>query len=282
MNISLREIDTWFLARRAVLITSSSIASIFFGIGILLILAEALFFEYFAELANSSFTTRRIIGFHLFLSELWFIFIGNVLLFLMIGNRNFVIPRHLVIASRPVFLVLGVYSLWFVYGSLAGNIWALQEFREMVFTALSLPPILYFASLLSARQAFEKFIIPGALLLLALSIFGPPNAALILATFFVSYFALKLLYKSYWAIVGLGLASLPFPFQLPTLKLPAMPGLASLPFPFQLPTLKLPAVPLPLNESFPFQLPMLRLPAMPVPSLVPTPVASLPFRLPTF
>jgi O-antigen ligase len=105
---------------------------------------------------------------------------------------------------------MGVYSLWFVYGSLADNSWALQEFREMVFTALSLPPILYFASLLSARSVFEKFVLPGSLLLLVLAAFGTPNAALIVSTFFVSYFTLTLLYRNAWAIAGLGLVSLPY------------------------------------------------------------------------
>ncbi len=210
MSTSQRAVDTLLLVRRPVLVSYASIASTFFGVGILLILAEALFFDYFSAMANSSFTTRHIIGFHLFPSEMWFIFLGNFLLFVMIGNRNFEIPRYLVIESRPVFLVLGIYSLWFVYGSLAGNSWALQEFREMVFTAFSLPPILYFASLLSAKSVFEKFVLPGSLLLLALSAFDTPNAALIVSTFFVGYFALTLLYRNVWAIVGLGLVSLPF------------------------------------------------------------------------
>lgn len=210
MSIDLRAVDAWFLARRPVSVSYSSIASTFFGIGLLLIFAEALFFDFFSGLAHSSFTTRRMIGFHLFPSELWFIFLGNALLFLVVGNKSFSIPRYLVANSRPVFLILGVYSLWFVYGSLAGNIWALQEFREMVFTALSLPPILYFASHLSVRQALEKFIVPGTLMLLVVSAYGVHNTALIFGTFFVSYFTLKLLYKSYWAIIGLGFASLPF------------------------------------------------------------------------
>jgi len=202
--------DNWFLSRKALPVSYSKIASTFFGIGILLIFVEALFFDYFSAMANSSFTTRHIIGFHLFFSELWFIFLGNVLLFLMLGNKNFLFPRHPVIACRPVFLVLAVYSLGFVYGSLAGNPWALQEFREVVFTALCLPPVLYFASMVNARQVFEKFILPGTIGLLAVSAFQTENTALIFGTFFVAFFALKLLYKSYWAIVGLGLVSLPF------------------------------------------------------------------------
>jgi len=210
VSIDLRAMNDLLLAQRPVPVSYSVIASIFFGVGVSLVIAEAMFFEYFQAMANSSFTTRHVIGFHLFPSEIWFIFLGNLLLFLAIANKSFEFPTYLVIESRPVFLVLGVYSLWFVYGSLAGNSWALQEFREMVFTALSLPPILYFASLLSARSVFEKFVLPGSLLLLVLAVFDTPNTALIVSTFFVSYLTLTLLYKNAWAIVGLGLVSLPF------------------------------------------------------------------------
>ena len=213
MNIDIRAVDAWFLARKPVIVSRSQIASIFFGVGMCLLLLEALFFDYFSDLANSSFTTRRIIGFHLFLSELWFIFLGNVLLFLAVGSRNFLVPKHLLIESRPIFLVLGVYSVWFVYGSLAGNSWALQEFREMVFAALSLPPVLFFGAHLNARQAIGKFIIPTVIMLLALSAFGLHNSALIVGTLPVAYFTLKLLYKNAWAVVGLAFASLPFLFK---------------------------------------------------------------------
>lgn len=210
MNVDIRAMDAAFLARTPVPVYYSTIASAFFGIGMVLILVEALFFEYFSGLAHSAFTTRRIIGFHLFPSEIWFIFIGNALLFLIVGNDRFRVPRCVFDDARPVFLVLGVYTLWFVYGSMAGNSWALQEFREMVFTALSLPPILFFAAQRSARRVIEKFIVPGALAVLAMTVAGVENTALIVATVFISYFAFKTLYKSPWALLGLGLASLPF------------------------------------------------------------------------
>ncbi len=210
MNVDLRAIDSSLLARRPFLADYTTIGSAFFSVGVLLIFAEALFFEYFSSLAHSAFTTRRIIGFHLFPSEIWFIFIGNALLFLIVGNNHFRVEKRIFTDARPLFLVLGVYSLWFVYGSLAGNDWALQEFREMVFTALSLPPILYFASRQSAWRIVEKFLLPGVLAVLAISIIGAEDTALILATVFVSYFAFRLLYKSPWALIGLGLASLPF------------------------------------------------------------------------
>lgn len=210
MNMNLRAADAWFLARKPAYLSYSTVSSTFLGIGMLLIVTEVLLFDYVGGLANSSFTTRRIIGYHLFFSELWFIIVGNVLLLLMIGSNRFRISRYIVIESQPVFLVLGVYSLWFVYGSLAGNSWALQEFREVVFTAFSLPPILYFASHLSARQLLGKFVAPVTLVLPVASAFGAHNSALIFGTFIVGYFTLKLLYKSTWAILGLGLVSLSF------------------------------------------------------------------------
>jgi len=188
----------------------SALASAFFGIGIVIILIEALFFDYFQNLANAAFSTRAIIGFHLFPSEIWFIFFGNALVFLAIANNDFLIPGHLAPNARPAFLILTVYTLWFVYGALAGNSWALQEFREMVFTAFSLPAILYFAPFVSANQVMRRFCIPTVLALLVFSIGYATNTALIIGTFFVAYFCLRLLYRNGWAVFGLGIAALPF------------------------------------------------------------------------
>jgi O-antigen ligase len=215
MNFDLRAADAWFIARQAIPLPYPKIASAFFGIGMLLIIAESMFFDYFSAFAHSGFTTRRIIGYHLFFSELWFIFFGNALLFLLIGNRRFLIPRDLVVEGRPVYLVLGVYTSWFVYGSVAGNTWALQEFREMVFTAFSLPPIMYFASMLTARQALEKFIVPGTLLFLAASLYQVEAPAFLMGSFFAGYFLLVLLFRTYWAIIGLAIASVPFLLRFP-------------------------------------------------------------------
>jgi O-antigen ligase len=215
MNSNLRVADAWFIARRPLPLPYPKIASAFVGIGILLIIAESIFYDFFSAFAHSGFTTRRIIGYHLFFCELWFIFVGNALLFLLIGNKRFLIPRNLIVEIRPVLLVLGAYSLWFVYGSVSGNIWALQEFREMAFTALSLPPILYFASMLTARQALEKFIVPGTLLFLAASLYQVGLPAFMLASLFIGYFLLMLLFRTYWAIIGLAIASLPFLLRFP-------------------------------------------------------------------
>lgn len=210
MNHGLQKLDDWFYLQTPVVLRYSTIAAAFFGIGLSLILAEALFFDYFSGLAHTGFTTRAILGFHLFPSEIWFILLGNTALFLAIGNGNFVVPSYPFAASRPLFVILATYSVWFVYGSLAGNSWALQEFREMVFTALSLPPILYFGAQLRITPLFGKFVVLMTIALLSLSLVGLHNSALMAGTFGVSYFLLKILYRNAWAVIGLALISLPF------------------------------------------------------------------------
>lgn len=210
MNVDFRQIDDWFVIHKPVDLSYTSIASAFFGIGMVLILTEAVFYEYFSDLANSSFTTRNVIGFHLFPSEIWFIFFGNALLFLIIGSDRFRISTAPFRDVGPIFLVLGVYSLWFVYGSQAGNSWALREFREMVFTALSLPPILFFGYRINPRRVVRKFIVPGTVAVLAASVISVENTALMLATFFVSYYVLRLLFGNVWSLAWFGLVSLAF------------------------------------------------------------------------
>jgi O-antigen ligase len=210
MNMNMRQLDARFLVSKPVLVTYSSIAFIFFGVGMGLILMEVLFFDTFSRLAHTSFTTRHVLGFHLFPSEIWFIILGNALLFLAIGNGGLLLPKSLLSESRPLLIVLGSYSLWFVYGSLAGNSWALQEFREMAFTGLSLPPILFFGSHLRITRVFGIFVVIAVVSLLLFSLVGPHNSALMVGTLGVSYYALKLLYRNVWAVFGLTIASLPF------------------------------------------------------------------------
>jgi hypothetical protein len=107
-------------------------------------------------------------------------------------------------------IVLGTYSLWFVYGSLAGNDWALQEFREMAFTGLSLPPILFFGTKLRLTRLFGIFVVIATLSLLLFSLIGLHNSALMVGTFCVAYYAFRLLYRNVWAVFGLTVSALPF------------------------------------------------------------------------
>lgn len=213
MSALLQKLDEFLYVRRRVVLPVGSVASVFFVVGIGFIFVEAMLYMTAAGAAHSPFSTRRFIGYHLFLSEIWFIFVGNLLLFLAIGNRNFRVRKSIFQDVRPVLLTLGVYTIWFVYGALAGNSWALQEFREMAFAALALPPMLYFGSQLNSYKLVERFVIPGTLFLLLVALFGAHNATLLASTFFAAYFTLKLLYGNNWAIVGLALVSLPFLFK---------------------------------------------------------------------
>lgn len=191
-------------------VSVSSLASAFLGTGLALILLEILFFREVAALAHSSYGPRAIIGFHLFFSEIWFIFVGNALLALLLVKQDFRFDRSLIENSGPIALVVAVYATWFVYGSLAGNDWALQEFREMVFNALCLPPVLYFAARSDPTSIFRKFIFVGLAVVVVASLFAAHNSVLMVASFIVAYFAFRLLYANKAATVGLTVAMLPF------------------------------------------------------------------------
>jgi O-antigen ligase len=199
----------------------SSLASGFLGAGLALVLLETLYFQEVAALAKSSYGPRAIIGFHLFFSEIWFIVVGNALVVLLLVKQNFRFHRELTRNSSPIALIFTVYTVWFVYGSLAGNDWALQEFREMVFNALCLPPVLYFAARADLVSIFRKFVFLGLPVVVVASLFAAHNSVLMAATFIVAYFTFRLLYGSRIAIAGLAFSILPFfvRFEKPTIAL---------------------------------------------------------------
>lgn len=204
--------------RRPLSLSLSHIATVFFGVGLLMVLVEAAFYGFFSGLSTTSFTTRTIIGFHLFPSELWFVFFGNALAMLILAHYKFQVPKEVAISGRPVFLALAVFGVWFVYGALVGNSWALQEFREMVFTGFSLPAILVLAPHVDARMLFQRWlIIPGtaAIPVIALSSMGSAalgiaNVLLHVALFIVAYFVYQLVNGRKSALLGLGAILLPF------------------------------------------------------------------------
>ena len=115
--------------------------------------------------------------------------------------------------SFPIFLVIAVYSAWFVLGAARGNSYALQEWREMAFNALSLPSILLFAPLINVQRLFRTFAIAGFAGLVVLALYGIHNAALVIGTFSVSYFSQRMLYKRPRAAVCLLLVLFPFAFK---------------------------------------------------------------------
>lgn len=191
-------------------VSVSALASAFLGTGLALVLLEVLFFREVAALAHSSYGPRAIIGFHLFFSEIWFIFAGNALLALLLVRQDFRFERALVRNSTPVALIFGVYAIWFVYGSIVGNDWALEEFREMVFNALCLPPVLFLAARTDPASIFRKFIFAALPLLVVASVFAAHSSVLMVATVGVAYFTFRLLYANKAATAGLILSILPF------------------------------------------------------------------------
>lgn len=198
-------------------VSMTGIASSFFGIGLLLLLGEALFFRQVSALASTPFSTRTFIAIHLFPSEIWFIALGNSLTAVLLARDRFYVSRRSFDNVKPIFLVLGVYTVWFVYGAAIGNWWALQEFREMVFTAFSLPAILYLAPHVNAAELFKKaFVNVGLLVVPVASLYGfisgqfsPPNSLLMLSMFIATYYLFRILYKNKLAVLIFAIITFP-------------------------------------------------------------------------
>lgn len=217
----LSALDEMLYLRREIRLELRFTSTAFFTVGFLLIFAEILFYDYFADMANTPISTRHFIGFHLGFSELWFFVVGNGLLFLVLGENEFLVPRSVYRRALPLLSVLSVYTIWFVYGTLADNEWALEEFREMVFAAFCLPPVMYFGRYVDYAALLHKFILPCTFVLFVTSVADLHNATLIFGTFLASFYLLRLLSTSSLAIAGLALTTLPFvvKFSKPTIAL---------------------------------------------------------------
>lgn len=207
------------ISQRAPLSLSlSTVANGFFSVGLVLIVVDAFLFQQILALATTPFSTRAFFGFHLYPSEIWFLFIGNGVTLLLLGRDRLVIPRYLVENAIPLFVVLGVYSIWFVYGFLLGNGAALQEFREMVFSALALPAILYLAPHASARLLFQRLFVPICVAVAPIAVvasragsgFAVHNSVLVISAFAAGYYFFRLLNGSRMALFGLAVISAAF------------------------------------------------------------------------
>jgi O-antigen ligase len=199
-------------------------ANWFFTIGLLSIIAEAFFFNYISGLAHSPFGIRAFLGFHFFLSEIWFIGLGNIVVFFFLMQNNLKVPKNRLINIGPVFLVLGVYSFSFAYGNLRGNAFALQDFREMVFNGLSLPVILYLAPYIDIKKVFKRFVQLFLLIIPIWCLIAVPerllfkfeeqriahNAFLLLLLFPLSYYLLSMLLLKRYYMVAVLLTAVPF------------------------------------------------------------------------
>ncbi len=138
-------------------VTDISVPVMFIKIGLAIILAENVLHDLFHALAFTPFTTRSIIGVHLWPSQIWFIFIGNAIAAAMLFKHNFKIPerfRH----GLPIIVVLTVYTLWTGYGIIRGNDAATGLFREMVMEGLAFPGFLYMTYYVKIEDIFPFFL----------------------------------------------------------------------------------------------------------------------------
>ena len=129
----------------------------FIKVGLMLILAENVFHDLFHALAFTPFSTRTIIGVHLWPSQIWFIFLGNGIAAAMLFKHQFKIParfKH----GLPIIAVLTVYTLWTFYGIIRGNSGATGLFREMVMEGLAFPGLLYMTFYIKIEEIFPFFL----------------------------------------------------------------------------------------------------------------------------
>jgi len=214
---------------RSLPVKISTISSTFFGIGLAILLFESIFFQSAADLAYAGLGTSALIGFHLFFSEIWFIFVGNFLAITLLVRNKLILPRAVLVSAVPPVLILSVYSIAFVHGIFLGNVAAPEEFREMVFSALGLPGILYLAQAVNLRRVLEIFIQSGIWVVLVASVLGAHASVLMLSSFFVGYYSLRFLHEKPFALAKLFVALLPYVivFSKPMLALVAFSLLVS-------------------------------------------------------
>lgn len=202
----------------------SQIADYFFKIGIYIILTESFFFSYFIAQAASSSITRSLFGYYLFPSEIWFLIVGNSLVFILLITNKLKVPRSVLSNAAPLFVVIGAYLLWTFYGFFMGNEFALQDSREMIFNTLSFPAILLLFPHTDYERIFKRLVPIGLVILIAWSIRAAPekllltdetsgsvnNTSLMFAPFFLSYYILSVAIRNRYNMFAVFLSLLPF------------------------------------------------------------------------
>lgn len=201
------------IGRNRVTVPMSTASTAFLSIGLALILIDSVFFPQVAGFATSGFSVRSIIGYYLFPSEIWFMVLGNALVALYLMAHGLKVNRRITLRVAPVLVILVVYCAWFEYGVAAGNAKAIDEFREMAFNAAGLPSILLFARFANIKRVFEIFVVAMLVMFVLLSLTALDNTALTIATFTVSYFVFRLLYRRKHAVPWLLLSLFPFVFK---------------------------------------------------------------------
>lgn len=192
-------------------LASVSIPTLFFKIGLLIVLFEHAFEVYYHALAFTPFSTRAFIGVHLWPSQVWFIMLGTVVAAGDLFKNRFRVPRRVLSNSIPIFAVLGVYFSWSIYGFIVGNSGAMALFREMVFAGFSFPALLYLSKYVKVRDLFDTFIKASLILFPVIVINtvvykfipflpGAQNGLLLLSSFVYSYFLYKAIRSNFYII----------------------------------------------------------------------------------
>jgi hypothetical protein len=200
-------------------LSTMSLPTLFFKVGILILLFENWFEVPYHALALTPYSTRSIIGVHLWPSQIWFLFLGTSIAIADFFKNNFRIPAFIFNNAIPIVIVLAVYTVWSIYGFFAGNGGAIVLFREMVVSGLSFPALVYLARHIDVQDIFDPFIKWSVIIstVIAVNILankfvyflpGAENGLLFLSTFAYSYFIFKAI-KSTLYIIPAIMAVLP-------------------------------------------------------------------------
>lgn len=192
-------------------LSSISVPTMFFKIGIMIILFEHWFEAEYHSLAFTPYSTRTFIGVHLWPSQIWFIFLGTGIAVGELFKNNFRIPLRVWDNAMPICIVLAVYTIWSFYGFMAGNKEAITLFREMVFPGISFPAIVYLARHVDVKNLFNSFVRWSLLISLIIAfnkvvynvapfLPGAQNGLLLLSSFAYSFFLFKAINKSVYII----------------------------------------------------------------------------------
>lgn len=192
-------------------ISFMSVSTVFFKAGILIILFEHWFEAYYQDLALTPYSTRAYIGVHLWPSQIWFIVIGSLIAVGDLFKNNFRIPARVLNNAAPMFIVLAVYTVWSIYGYMAGNKDAIALFREMVLAGFSFPALVYLARHVEVRDLFHSFIkwslIVSTIIAFNTAIYrfapflpGAQNGLLLISSFAYSYFIYKAIKSNFYII----------------------------------------------------------------------------------
>ena len=120
-------------------------------------IANFYFFVGFAVIIFEALINRKVVsyisenGILLWPSEFWFIVVGNTLLFVLFCANPF---RLKIMNLIPILVVIFVLYFGFFHGLIVSNKFVMEEFRELCFHSLIIPPILF----LSPHLNFSKSI----------------------------------------------------------------------------------------------------------------------------